>query len=62
MFKKILYALITVSIFMSVGVWAQEKNPVFNVITVDGVITSPTAKYINGNQCVKYFLKHCFTK
>ena len=49
MFKKILYALITVSIFISVGVWAQEKNPVFNVITVDGVITSPTAKYIAGS-------------
>ena len=25
---------------------AQEKNPVFNVITVDGIITAPTAKYI----------------
>jgi membrane-bound serine protease (ClpP class) len=49
MFKKIFYALITVSIFMSVGVWAQEKNPVFNVITVAGVITSPTAKYIAGS-------------
>ena len=46
MFKKILYALITVLIFMSVLVWAQEKRPVFNVITVDGIITAPTAKYI----------------
>jgi len=44
MFKKILYALITVSIFMSVVVWAQEKKPVYNVITVDGIITVPTAK------------------
>ena len=25
---------------------AQEKNPVFNVITIDGIITAPTAKYI----------------
>jgi len=49
MFKKILYALMTISIFISVGVWAQEKNPVFNVITVNGVITSPTAKYIAGS-------------
>jgi len=49
MFKKILYALITVSIFMSVVVWAQEKKPVFNVITVDGIITAPTAKYIAGS-------------
>ncbi|MDD5523630.1 MAG: nodulation protein NfeD [Smithella sp.] len=32
---------------MSSGAWAEEKNPVFNVITIDGVITSPTAKYIS---------------
>ncbi|MFZ2398884.1 MAG: nodulation protein NfeD [Smithella sp.] len=32
---------------MSSGAWAEEKKPVFNVITIDGVITSPTAKYIS---------------
>jgi len=31
---------------MSFGAWAEEKKPVFNVITIDGVITSPTAKYV----------------
>ena len=46
MLKKIKYALIAVFIFTGIFVGAQEKNPVFNVITVDGVITSPTAKYI----------------
>lgn len=35
-----------VFIFAGLLAWAEEKNPVFNVITVDGVITSPTAKYI----------------
>ncbi len=46
MLKKIGYALIAVFILTSVLAIAQEKRPVFNVITVDGVITSPTAKYI----------------
>ena len=46
MLKKIIYTLITVFIFTGILAWAQEKNPVFNVITIDGVITSPTAKYI----------------
>ncbi|MFZ1036447.1 MAG: ATP-dependent Clp protease proteolytic subunit, partial [Smithella sp.] len=50
MLKKISYALIytliAVSIFAGVLANAQEKNPVFNVITVDGIITAPTAKYI----------------
>lgn len=46
MLKKISYALIAVFILTSVLAIAQEKRPVFNVITVDGVITSPTAKYI----------------
>ncbi len=49
MFKKILCGLITLSIFGSAGVLAEEKKPVFNVITVEGVITSPTAKYIAGS-------------
>ena len=35
-----------VFIFAGLLAWAEEKNPIFNVITVDGVITSPTAKYI----------------
>jgi len=47
MLKKIIYALIASLIFAGVMVGAQEKNPVYNVITVDGVITSPTAKYIS---------------
>lgn len=46
MFKKIFFTLIAVLIIMNIGVWAEEKKPVFNVITVDGVITSPTAKYV----------------
>jgi membrane-bound serine protease (ClpP class) len=46
MLKKIKYALIAVLILAGVLAGAQDKNPVFNVITVDGVITSPTAKYV----------------
>jgi membrane-bound serine protease (ClpP class) len=46
MFKKINYALIAVLIFAGILAGLEEKNPVYNVITVDGVITSPTAKYI----------------
>ena len=46
MFKKIIFTLIVVLIIMNLGAWAEEKNPVFNVITIDGVITSPTAKYV----------------
>ena len=46
MLGKIKYALIAMLIFAAVLAGAQEKNPVFNIITVDGVITSPTAKYI----------------
>lgn len=46
MLKKIKYALIAVFIFTGVLAGAQEKNPVFNMITVNGVITAPTAKYI----------------
>jgi len=47
MIKKMIYAVIAVFICIGVFAGAQEKNPVFNVITVDGVITSPTAKYIS---------------
>jgi membrane-bound serine protease (ClpP class) len=46
MFKKIIFTLIAVLITMSFGAWAEEKKPVFNVITIDGVITSQTAKYV----------------
>ncbi|PKN53534.1 MAG: serine protease [Deltaproteobacteria bacterium HGW-Deltaproteobacteria-13] len=46
---KIKYALIAILMFAAVLAGAQEKNPVFNVITVDGIITTPTAKYIAGS-------------
>jgi len=49
MFRNIKYALIAILIFVSVLAGAEEKNPVFNVITVDGIITAPTAKYIAGS-------------
>jgi Membrane-bound serine protease (ClpP class) len=47
MSRKIIFTLIAVLLLMSSGAWAEEKKPVFNVITIDGVITSPTAKYIS---------------
>lgn len=46
MWKKIIYTLTAIFIFTAVWAQAQTNNPVFNIITVDGVITSPTAKYI----------------
>ena len=46
MFKKIIFTLIAVLIILNIGAWAEEKRPVFNVITIDGVITAPTAKYV----------------
>ena len=46
MFKKIIFTLIAVLMIINFGAWAEEKKPVFNVITIDGVITSPTAKYV----------------
>jgi len=46
MLKKFKYALFAFSIFIFTIAVAQDRNPVFNIITVDGVITSPTAKYI----------------
>lgn len=46
MLKKIKYALFALLVFAGAFVWAAENKPVFNVITVDGVITAPTAKYI----------------
>lgn len=47
MLKKIMYALMVIATLNGVWGWAQDKKPVFNIITVDGVITSPTAKYIS---------------
>ena len=46
MLKRIVYALSAVLVFAFFNAGAQDKNPVYNEITVDGVITSPTAKYI----------------
>ncbi len=46
MSRKIKYALIAVLIFTGILAGAEVKNPIFNVITVDGIITAPTAKYI----------------
>jgi len=46
MFRKIFYILIAIFVIINYGAWAEEKNPLFNVITIDGVITSPTAKYV----------------
>ena len=46
MLKKIKYALMAILMLGAFLAGAQEKNPVFNVITVEGVITSPTSKYI----------------
>jgi membrane-bound serine protease (ClpP class) len=46
MLKKISFTLIAILIFTGIFADAEEKIPVFNVITVDGVITAPSAKYI----------------
>lgn len=46
MLRKIKYALIAVLIFSGFLAGAEVKNPVFNIVTVDGIITAPTAKYI----------------
>jgi membrane-bound serine protease (ClpP class) len=46
MVKKIISILILVLLATSVCAFAEEKKPVFNMISVDGIITSPTAKYI----------------
>jgi membrane-bound serine protease (ClpP class) len=46
MLKKIISILILFLTITSISVFAEEKKPVFNVINVDGIITSPTAKYI----------------
>jgi membrane-bound serine protease (ClpP class) len=46
MFKKIISILILLLLATSVCALTGENKPVFNMISVDGVITSPTAKYI----------------
>ncbi|MGV8056779.1 MAG: nodulation protein NfeD [Smithellaceae bacterium] len=46
MFKKIISVLMLILLATSVCTFASEKKPVFNLISVDGIITSPTAKYI----------------
>lgn len=44
MLKKIISVLILLAITVCAS--ASEKNQIFNMINVDGIITSPTAKYI----------------
>jgi membrane-bound serine protease (ClpP class) len=46
MLKKIVFIVALIFLFAGATVFAAEKKPVFNVISVDGIITSPTAKYI----------------
>ena len=46
MLKKIISIATLILMLAGVAVFAEEKKPVFNVISVDGIITSPTAKYI----------------
>lgn len=46
MIRRIKYVWIAVMVLTGILVSAQGNNPVFNVITVDGTITAPTAKYI----------------
>lgn len=46
MFKKALWIITLFFVAIGPAGLAQENNPVYNVITVDGVITSPTAKYV----------------
>lgn len=45
MIKKIVLLFAAIMFFTSIA-WANEENPVFNVITVASVITTPTAKYV----------------
>jgi membrane-bound serine protease (ClpP class) len=46
MSKKLLSLAVTLFFWMSVVAWAEERKPVFHVISVDGVITAPLAKYV----------------
>ncbi|MEN6376116.1 MAG: nodulation protein NfeD [Smithella sp.] len=44
--KRIITILILILLAPAVTAFAIEKKPVFNMISIDGIITSPTAKYI----------------
>jgi len=44
--KKIISVLILILSLINICASAEEKKPVFNMISIDGIITSPTAKYI----------------
>ena len=46
MLKKIISILILLLLTTGINAFAEEKKPVFNMISIDGIITSPTAKYI----------------
>ena len=46
MVKKIISILMLILLATSVCAFAGEKKPVFNMISIDGIITTPTAKYI----------------
>ena len=46
MLKKNISILILILLAITVCAFAGEKKPAFNMINVDGIITSPTAKYI----------------
>ncbi|MEN6620381.1 MAG: nodulation protein NfeD [Smithella sp.] len=46
MYRKIFCILILIFLASTFYVFAEEKRPVFNVISVDSVITAPTARYI----------------
>jgi len=46
MMKKIISVLILFLSLINICASAEEKKPVFNMISIDGIITSPTAKYI----------------
>jgi len=46
MSKNIITTVLLIIFLTGISIYADEKNPVFNVINVDGIITSPTAKYI----------------
>ncbi len=47
--KRIISILILFLLASTVSAFAVEKKPVFNMISIDGIITSPAAKYIAKN-------------
>jgi membrane-bound serine protease (ClpP class) len=46
MLKKILFIVLMILVWTAGAVTAQDKKPVFHVIDLEGVITSPSAKYV----------------